>query len=172
MSLAIPTNIANRDNIEEVIQTLLVSLAGPLTYQVFDGQPATTAIYSADLTKAVRRIADCSIIYALDGIHGIRAPLVGFVANESLGTANLMYLIDDQPPTESGLIQRHTMEMLAVYIRYLYADFGWVDRVTVPFNVQIMDELFDLRVSGDEVSCITLIDPKHRPRSSPRRINM
>ena len=58
------------------------------------------------------------------------------------------------------------MEMLGVYIRYIYADSDWVDRVTVPSNVQMIDDLFDLRVTGDDVSTITLTDTKHRPKSS------
>jgi hypothetical protein len=165
MSLAIPTNLANRGDIEEVILTLLKSLPGPLTYHIFDGKPAATAIHSDELVTAARNISDCSIIYVLDGIHAIREPIAGFAANESLRTAKLLHLIDDRPPTGCATIQRRTMEMLGVYIRYLYSDFDWVDRVTVPSNVKLIDGLFNLRVSGDDISCITLTDAKHRPRS-------
>ncbi len=166
MSLAIPTNLANRDDVERTVLALLKSLPGPVTYHIFDGKPATTSIHPDELDSAANTIANCSIVYALNGIHGIREPVAGFVANEPLKTAHLLHLIDDRPPTETGIIQRRTMEMLGVYIRYIYSDFNWVDRVTVPSNVQLIDELFDLRVTGDDVSTITLIDIKHRPKSS------
>jgi hypothetical protein len=166
MSLAFPKNLANRDDTSQTVLALLETLPGPVSYHVFDGQPATTAIGSDELSVASDLIAKCSIVYALDGIRGIREPIAGFVGNELLGTAKLLHLIDDRPPTGDGTIQRRTMDMLAVYIRYLFTDFDWIHRVTVPSNVQFIDKLLDLRVTGDAVSCITLIDSNHRPKSS------
>ena len=166
MTLAIPTNLANRGDVEETVLSLLESLLGPVTYHIFDGKPAATSIHVDELHSAASTIASCSIVYALDGVNGIREPVAGFVANESLKTVHLLHLIDDRPPTGTGSIQRRSMEMLGVYIRYIYADFDWVDRVTVPSNVQMIDDLFDLRVTGDDVSTITLTDTKHRPKSS------
>ena len=58
------------------------------------------------------------------------------------------------------------MGMLGVYLRYLFADFDWVDRVTVPSNVHLIDQMLDLRVTGEDVSSITLANLKHRPKSS------
>ena len=166
MSLAIPTNLANSGDVRQVVLTLLESLAGPVTYHIFDGKPTATSIGSDELELAANAIAKCSIIYALNGIQGIREPVAGFVANESLRTAHLLHLIDDRPATGNGTIQRRTMEMLGVYIRYIFADFDWVDRVTVPSNVHLIDELFDLRVTDDDAATITLADLKHRPKSS------
>ena len=166
MTLAIPTNLANHDGTEQAVLELLESLPGPVTYHVFDGKPATTSIAPDEFPSAAESMAKCSIIYALNGINGIREPIAGFVANESLRTANLLHLIDDRPPTGTGIIQRRTMGMLGVYVRYIFADFDWVDRLTVPSNVQMIDEMFDLRVTGDETSTITLVDIKHRPKSS------
>ena len=166
MTLAIPTNLANRDNVKETVLSLLESLPRPLTYHVFDGKPAATSVQSDELHSAASTIASCSIVYALEGVGGVPEPVAGFVANESLKTVQLLHLIDDQPPTGNGVIQHRTMEMLGVFIRYIYADFDWVDRVTVPSNVQLIDDLFDLRVTGNDVSTITLTDTKHRPKSS------
>ena len=166
MSLAIPTNLANRDDVEQAVLAILESLPGPVTYHIFEGRPAATVIHSDELHSAANAISNCSIVYALKGIRSIREPVAGFVANESFKTAHLLHLVDNRPPTGIGVIQRRTMEMLEVNIRYIYADFDWVDRVTVPSNVQLVDELFDLRVTGDGVSTITLTDIGHRPKSS------
>lgn len=166
MSIAIPTNIATQDDAEEQVKQLLESIHGPLTYHIFDGRPAATAIRSDELAVAARHISDCSIIYVLNGMRGIREPIAGFVANEAIKTARLLHLIDDRPPTGNGTIQRRTMETLGVYIRYLFADFDWLDRVFVPSNVKLIDQLFDLQISDGDHSCVTLIDAKRRPKSS------
>ena len=166
MSLAVPTNLANRDDVQQIVLSLLESLPGPVTYHIFDGKPATTAIHPDEFSMAATTIANCSIIYALDGIRSIREPIAGFVANKKLKTAHLVHLIDDRPPTGTGRIQRRTMGMLAVYIRYIFAEFEWVDRLTVPSNIEMNGEMFDLRVTSDDISTITLTDEKHRPKSS------
>ena len=166
MTLAIPANIANRDDTASAISAILDSLPGPVTYHVLDGVAAGARIDANEYIDASHTIANCSLVYALDGIHGLREPVAGFVGNESLGTAKLLYLIDDRPPASNGKIPRRTMEMLGVYIRSLYADNAWVQRVTVPSNVELLDGLFDLRVLADDVSCITLVDAVHRPHSA------
>ena len=75
-----------------VVLELLKSLPGPVTYHVFDGAPATTAIAPKELAAAAIAITNCSIIYALDGINAVREPIAGFVGNESLGTVALASL--------------------------------------------------------------------------------
>lgn len=171
MSLRFPINLALRDDIEEVLLRLLKSLPGPLTHYSFDGMPSTTSIQSDELSTVAKSVAACSIVYAIDGINGMGGPVAGFVANQSLRTARLLHFIDDQPPTETCLIERHAMDMLAVYICYLYRDFDWVDRVTIPSDVKLIDNLFNLRVNGDGFSCVTLKDAKKRPSHFGDRAN-
>ncbi len=56
--------------------------------------------------------------------------------------------------------------MLGLYIRMLFADCEWIENVTVPSNVRLLDGLFQLSVESDDVSRITLTDIKHRPKSA------
>lgn len=58
------------------------------------------------------------------------------------------------------------MEMLGVYVRALFADFRWLETVTVPSNVQLLDGLFHLSVESSGFSRITLADLRHRPVSA------
>ena len=137
---------------------------------MFDGRFAVHSIGESEFDDAARRIADCSIEYVLDSSRGgMREPVAGFDANEPLGLARLQYLIDDRPPAADLKLPRRTMEMLGVYIRSLFADFQWLDTVTVPSNVQLPGGLFQLTVESGDVSRITLTDAKHRPQTQQRR---
>ncbi len=125
------------------------------------------SISQPEFGDAATRIAGCSIAYVLDSSPGgLREPIAGFVANDTLGIAKLQYLIDDRPPADVAMIPRRTMEMLGVYIRSLFADFKWLDTVFVPSNVRLLDGLLQLTVESDECSKITLRDLKHRPKSA------
>lgn len=167
MSLAIPINIATRDSQTDFLPNLLASLPGPLTYHVCDGRFATHAILQSELDDATTRVGECSIQYVLDGSRGgLREPIAGFIANESLGIAKLQHLIDDHPPAAEPSIPRRTSEMLGVYIRSLFADFGWLNAVTVPSSVQLLDGLFQLTVESSDISRVALADIAHRPKSS------
>jgi hypothetical protein len=92
MTLAIPANIANRDDTVEAIAAVLDALPGPVTYHVLDGVSAGARIEASEHLDVSRKVASCSLVYALDGIRGLREPVAGFVGNESLGTARLLYL--------------------------------------------------------------------------------
>ena len=166
MSLAIATNLANRKDAEASVLALMESLPGPVTYHIHDGKPAGTDIRAGEFPSAAKDVAKCSIICALEGTRGDREPIAGFVANESLRSAKLLHVIDDRPPSGDGTIPRRTLEILHVYIRYLFSEFQWLDRVTVPANFQISDGFFGLSESSDGDWCVTLKDINHRPRSS------
>jgi hypothetical protein len=96
----------------------------------------------------------------------MREPIAGFIANEPLGIAKLQHLVDDRPPAPNAKIPRQTMDMLGVYIRSLFADCRWLETVTVPSNVELLDGLFQLSVESVDSSRITLADLKHRPESA------
>ncbi len=169
MSLALPCNIAARTNRIDLLCALLERLPGPVTYHVFDGRFTPHSIVQSEFGDAAARVADCSIAYVLDSSRGgLCEPIAGFVANETLGIAKLQYLIDDRPPAVSANIPRRTMEMLGVYIRSLFADFQWLETVSVPSNVRLLDGLFQLTVESGDISNITLKDLKHRPQSARR----
>jgi hypothetical protein len=168
MSLAIPINIATRDNRLLLVRDLLATMPGPVTCHVYDGRFATHTIATTEIATTAERIAECSIAYVLDSSRGgLREPIAGFIANESLGIAKLQYLIDDRPAPDAK-IPRSTTDMLGVYIRSMFADFRWLESVTVPSNVKLLDGLFQLSVESSDVSKITLADLKHRPESARR----
>ena len=166
MTLALPVDIANHADAAATVTSILTSLPGPVTYHVCAGRSTANPIGASEYTAVSRSLAECSIICVLDGTRGLREPIAGFIANKSLGSAKLQHLIDDRPPASNGMVPRRTMEMLGVYIRYLFADHEWLNRVTVPSNVQLLDGLFDLSVLGDDVSSVTLKDIGHRPKSA------
>jgi len=166
MTLALPADIANRADAAATVTSILASLPGPVTYHVCDGRSTANPIDASEYTAVSRSLAECSILYVLDGTQGSREPIAGFIANESLGNAKLQHLIDDRPPASNGMIPRRTMEVLGVYVRSLFADHVWLNRVTVPSNVQLLDGLFSLSVLADDVSSVTLKDIGHRPKSA------
>ena len=169
MSLAIPINIATRDNRLMLLRDLLAAMPGPVTCHVYDGSFAAHTIAPTEIATTAERIAECSIAYVLDSSRGgLREPIAGFIANENLGIAKLQYLIDDRPPAPDAKIPRCTTDMLGVYIRSMFADFRWLESVTVPSNVKLLDGLFQLSVESSDVSKITLADLKHRPESARR----
>ncbi len=169
MTLAIPINIASRENRLMLLRDLLAAMTGPATCHVLDGRFTATTIAPTEIATTAERLSECSIAYVLDSSRGgLREPIAGFIANENLGIAKLQYLIDGCPPAPDENIPRWTMDMLGVYIRSMFADFRWLDSVTVPSNVKILDGLFRLSVESSEVSKITLADLKHRPESARR----
>lgn len=169
MSLAIPINIATRDNRIILLRELLAAMPGPVTCHVYDGRFAAHTVAPTEMATTAERIAECSIAYVLDGSRGrLREPIAGLIANESLGVAKLQYLVDDRPPAPDAQIPRCTTDMLGVYIRSMFAEFRWLESVTVPSNVELLDGLFQLSVESSDVSRITLADLKHRPESARR----
>jgi hypothetical protein len=169
MSLYFPINIATRSNRLLLLRDLLAAMPGAVTCYVHDGRFAAHSIEATEIATAAGRIAECSITYVLDGSRGgLREPIAGFVGNETLGIAKLQYLIDDRPPAEDVKIPRRTTDMLSVYIRSMFADLRWLETVTVPQQVEILDGLFQLSVESSDVSRITLADLKHRPESARR----
>ena len=169
MSLAIPINIATRDNRLTLLRDLLAAMPGPVTCHVDDGRFAAHTISPTEIATTAERIAECSIAYVLDSSRGgLRQPIAGFIANESFGVAKLQYLIDDRLPAPDAKIPRCTTDMLGVYIRSMFADFRWLESVTVPSNVELLDGLFQLSVESSDISRITVADLKHRPESARR----
>ena len=84
------------------------------------------------------------------------------------GLLKWFYLIDDRPPAPDAQIPRCTTDMLGVYIRSMFANFRWLEFVTVPSNVELLDGMFQLSVESSDVSRITLANLKHRPESARR----
>lgn len=170
MSLAIPTNIATHDNLAEILRGMMRSLSGRVTLQVWDGRLVGQRVDENEIGDAADSIVGCRFVYVLDGGRGGRIePIAAFIANESLGWAQLYHLIDDQPPVENGKLPPNTTGVVGVYIRCLFADNEWLNAVTVPAVVDRLDGQFGMKVTTDDgISTVTLADAGHRPRSSRR----
>lgn len=167
MSLPFARNIANRKSVKQSLRPLLTTVSGPVTFHVFDGQFRPHTLFDTELDDCLDRVADCSIIYALEGSRsGLLWPIASFVANEPLGLARLQYLIDDSQPEQSAEIPQRTLDTLAVYIRNLFSEISWVQRVTVPSIIKSFDGQFQLHVESNDVSTVTLADQKQRPQSA------
>ncbi|MBL9083099.1 MAG: hypothetical protein JNK76_14890 [Planctomycetales bacterium] len=166
MSLALPTNIAAHENLAEILRDMMRSLPGPVTFHVYDGRLSGHRIDPDQFDESASLVVGCRFVYVLDGTRGRLEPIAAFIANESLGRAQLHHLIDDGPSAPNGELPRRTTQTLGVYIRSLFADNAWLTAVAVPARVQSLDGLFGLRVANGDVSTVTLTDAGHRPRSS------
>jgi hypothetical protein len=62
MSLALPTNIAGRQNVDGILCDLLRSLTGPVTFHVCDGKFAGHTIQADEFFGAAKTIADCRFV--------------------------------------------------------------------------------------------------------------
>lgn len=169
VSLAFPTNIARRENPAKILCALMRSLPGPLMFHVCDGQVSGHLIDDSEIESTSKLIANCSLIYILEGTRGTFEPIAGFIANESLGRARLLHLIDDRPGKTTGALPCRTVDHIGAYVRSMLAEYDWLNAVTVPAVVDSLNGFAGLKVVSSEISTITLADAAHRPNSSRRR---
>lgn len=171
MSLAVATNIAARENLAALIAELLHSLPGPIFYHVCDGQLSGQTINADEVEAIAHTIATCSMIYVLEGTRGRFEPIAGFIANESLGRAQLLHFIDTRPSSTPGKLPRSSAHRLGGYIRTMLSEHSWLHVVSVPGNVEPIDGLLGLKVQASATSTVTLAEAAHRPNSSRRIIS-
>jgi hypothetical protein len=105
----------------------------------------------------------------MEGTRGYFEPIARFIANESLGRAQLYQLIDDRQSSETLKLPRRTAETVGAYIRWLFGENNWLDAVTIPAVADSIHGLFGLAATVSEITTVTLADAGHRPKSSRKR---
>ena len=171
MTLAVSTNIAARENRIAILSDLLRLLLGPASYHVCDGQLSGHVIAAEEIEATAHTIATCSLIYVLEGTRGRFEPIAGFIANESLGRAQLLHFIDTQLSSTSGKLPRSSADRLAAHLRAMFSEHSWVHTISVPGDVESIDGLLGLKVQAGATSTVTLAEAAHRPHSSRRIVS-
>jgi hypothetical protein len=165
MTLALPINIASRENREEILCALLLSL--PSVYcHVWDGRLSGHLLTANELPNAAQQLGECTLIYLLEGSRARLEPIVGFNANQTLGRAQMQHCMDSCSNTSPGKLPSSTADRVAGIIRSMFAEHAWLNTVVVPGNMRSVDGLLGLKVVAGEISTITLVDAIHRPWSA------
>lgn len=166
MSLALPTNIAQRPDCDEMIQGVIESLSDGAVCHIADGICTSHTVTAEERPLLARQVAISSVVYVLSSGQGQIEPIIAFIANQSLGYAHVQYVIDGLPAPETPGLPQHTIDMLGVYSRSLFAETDWLNAITINADVSRIDGQFDLRVEAGDNFTITLADARHRPYSS------
>lgn len=106
VSLALPANIAMRKNLVEILGDMLRSLTCFVTFHICGGRFSGHNICRNEFDEVAQGMGDCRFVYVLEGSRGRIEPIAVFIANDSLGHAQLYHLIDGQPPASNGGFQR------------------------------------------------------------------
>ena len=169
MSLTLPTNIANRDNCASVVGSIIASMGERAMFRIRGGVTHTHPIDLSNVEGESRLIAHASIVYVLDSTRGRSGPIAAFIDNESLGRVKIQHLVDDEQIEPDLPLPHHTVDMLGVYIRSMFASTNWLNAVNVPTDLSRLNGILDLQVAASgNSSTVTLTDASHRPHSSRR----
>lgn len=131
MTLQLPRDIGGTPNLYASVNAVLDAFASPVGH-IIDGEFARASLTQDELLGIACGITACGSIYVCepDGSN----PVAGFLLNETLGRAQLAFLIDNEPA--SNEIPTNTALALCTYMNALFKD-RQIDSVGIPGDHKI-----------------------------------
>lgn len=167
MTLALPTDIGQRENKLTILNEMLSAVTDPpLICYLSQGRVTFQAVEPIAGNELAREIAKCSLVFIREGCRGRMEPIIGLVANQSLGHAKIQHLIDlyREPDADTDGPPRRIRSDLVGYIWCMFFHHDWLKSVTAPFDLGVVDGFRDLKVTTTNgVSTVTLADLARRP---------